>query len=156
MWFHVDSVFALKWIDKEWINAGCPSSVLGKWVSGHDEVSNGKSMVIKPSDHLTASGKGGLLITISSDDVNKASSTGNVYVNGDRFVEIMRHSPHGAKDHIAYLKIRPRLVRLENSFDPKKISFNDCYIKVFKFFLRQRAKADKYLDWNIYKLKKIE
>ena len=87
--FHVDSVFALNWTDKEWINVGCPSSVLGKWVSEHDEANNEKSLVIKPSDRLTASGKDELLTIISSDGVNKASSTGNEYLNGDRFVEIM-------------------------------------------------------------------
>ena len=59
-----------------------------------------------------------------------------------------------SKEQSIYLKLRPHLVQSENkTMHMNKITQN-CFVKVFKFESQKNAKYDKYLNWEIYKLKK--
>ena len=140
----VNPVLALGWSDREWIEAGCPSSILGTWTSDH------------------ANNRGKKILNIAT---NKIGVTGNQnveefffdkenIVSGSRFVEINLQPVSKDKKKNIYLKIRPHLINLKN--DPRNINPDayHCLIKVFQFDSKNKAKFDKYSGWDIYKLKK--
>ena len=136
------AVYALGWEDKKWVEAGCPSNIFGTWVSS--------SQV-----------NGGELLNIYQDRIRfldahaferKYSFERKNMVVGKQFVEI--NLKPVSKEKSIYLKIRPHLVLSGSDFSEKNKTTQYCFVKVFKFESQKNAKHDKYLNWQIYKLKK--
>jgi len=136
-------VYALGWEDKKWVEAGCPSNVFGTWISGDSEVISEK------------------LLTIYQDRIRfldnhafekKYSFKRKDMVEGKQFVEIKLQPV--SKEKSIYLKIRPHLVLSGSDIKKKNKNTQNCFVKVFKFDSQKNSKYDKYLNWEIYKLKK--
>ncbi len=134
---------ALGWGDKEWVEAGCPSSLFGKWVSdaankGSEKVLNVKTNKIKViKDHV-------LEEEYSFDRRNM--------VKGERVIQInLLKSILNNKKKSIYLKIRPHLVFSENSLKNHSVTNQTCFIKVFEFDSVNNAKFDRYESWEIYR-----
>jgi len=136
-------VYGLGWDDKKWVEAGCPSNIFGTWVSSGTEVNSGK------------------LLNIYQDRIRfidnhaferKYSFKRKDMVVGKQFVEI-NLQPVSTEKSI-YLKIRPHLVLSGSDIRKANKTTQNCFVKIFKFGSQKNAKYDKYLNWEVYKLKK--
>jgi len=136
------SVSAFGWNDKEWVEAGCPSNIFGAWVSRGAEI-NSKNLLNIYQDKIIFINNHNLekKYSFNSKDILKNSSYVGVKLQPD------------TKDKTVYLKIRPHLVRSKTTAEHMNKTIQSCFIKVFKFKSKNFAKHDKYLNWEIYKLK---
>jgi hypothetical protein len=135
-------VTSLDWGDKKWVEAGCPSNIFGSRISSGFEVNSGKSLNIY-QDKIVFLGKHDLEEKYSYNKKNILR--GNTY-DGVALQPV-------SKEIYRYLKIRPHLVQSETSSMDMNIINQNCFVKVFKFESQKNAKLDKYLNWEIYKLK---
>ena len=136
------SVSALGWNDKEWVEAGCPSNIFGMWVSREAENNSNNLLNIYQNK----------IIFINSNNLeNKYSfNPKNILKSSSYFGVRLQHDN---EDKTVYLKIRPHLVRSKTTAEHMSKTIQSCFIKVFKFKSKNFAKHDKYLNWEIYKLK---
>lgn len=136
------NVYALSWNDKQWGGAGCPSSGIGKWKSGGSNIDSDKIMLIEKNRVS--------IITNNNSEKQFLYKKTSLHAKG-KFIELFRELTDGEKQ--MYIKIRPHLISpIEGARDANKSSF-DCLIKVFQYSSPKDAKLDKYLKWDIYKLK---
>ena len=136
------SVSALGWNDKEWVEAGCPSSIFGEWVSTKAEINSKNLLNIYQNK----------IIFINSNNLeNKYSFNSKNILKSSSYLGVRLQ--HVNEDKTVYLKIRPHLVRSKTTAEHMNKTIQSCFIKVFKFKSKNFAKHDKYLNWEIYKLK---
>ena len=137
------SVTALDWGDKKWVEAGCPSNIFGSRISSGFDVNSGKLLNIYQDK----------IIFLSKHDLGeKYSYNKKNILRGNTYVGVTLQPV--SKEISRYLKIRPHLVQSETSAMDITIIDQNCFVKVFKFESQKNAKFDKYLNWEIYKLKK--
>ncbi len=136
------SVSALGWNDKEWVEAGCPSNIFGAWISRGAEI-NSKNLLNIYQDKI---------IFINNHNLEKKYSFNPENILKNSSYLGVKLQPV-TKDKTVYLKIRPHLVRSKHTTQQMNKTIQNCFIKVFKFESQKNAKYDKYLDWEIYKLK---
>ena len=136
------SVTSLDWDDKKWVEAGCPSNIFGSRISSGFEVNSGKLLNIY-QDKIVFLGK--------HDMEEKYSYNKKNILRGNAYVGVTLQPV--SKEISRYLKIRPHLVQSEISSMDMNIINQNCFVKVFKFESQKNAKLDKYLSWEIYKLK---
>ena len=136
------SVYALGWQDKKWVESGCPSNIFGSWVSSGSKSNNGGLLNIY---------QGRIRFLDNRAFERKYSFKRKDMVVGKQFVEI--NLQPDSKEKGIYLKIRPHLVLSGSDIKKKNKTTQNCFVKVFKFESKKNAKYDKYLNWEIYKLK---
>jgi len=136
------SVSALDWNDKEWVEAGCPSSIFGEWVSTEAGIN---------SKHLLNIYQNKIIFINNNNLEKKYSFNPKNILKSSSYLGVRLQ--HVNKDKTVYLKIRPHLVRSKTTAKHMNRTIQSCFIKVFKFEFKNFAKHDKYLDWEIYKLK---
>ena len=139
-----NAVSALDWNDKEWVDANCPPNIFGTWVS--DDMNIGNEKVLNIRNNKIS------LITnhILEEEYYFDKKT---MVMNERFMGVNLQSVLSNGKKSAYLKIRPHLVSSENDSKNTNTTAQNCLIKVFEFESKNDAKFDKYLNWEIYKLK---
>jgi len=135
-------VSALGWNDKEWVEAGCPSSIIGEWVSMEAEINNKNLLNIYQNK----------IIFINNNNLEKKYSFNpkNILKSSSYLGVRLQHVN---EDKTVYLKIRPHLVRSKTTVKDTNKTILSCFIKVFNFESKKLVKHNKYLDWKIYKLK---
>ncbi len=141
----VNSVLALDWSDRKWVEAGCLPSVFGTWISNNTNNKNEKVLNIA-TNRIKVTGNRNIEEEFSFDKKN--------IVSGNRFVEIKLQPISKGVKMSTYLKIRPHLINLENDSKNMNPDTYHCLIKVFQFDSINKANFDKYSSWEIYKLKK--
>ena len=141
----VNSVLALDWSDRKWVEAGCPPSVFGTWIS--DKTNNKNEKVLNIAMNR-------IKVTGNRNIEEEFSFNKRNIVSGKRFVEIKLQPISKDVKMSTYLKIRPHLINLENDSKNMNPDTYHCLIKVFQFDSINKAKFDKYSSWEIYKLKK--
>jgi hypothetical protein len=134
--------YALSWQDKEWEEAGCPKSGIGKWKSNGSNIENDKIMIIEKNRvSIIANNK------FEEQFLYKESSS---HIKSE-FIQLILKTVDEEKQ--MYIKIRPHLISsLEGARDFKENPFN-CFIKVFQYDSPKDIKFDKYLKWDIFQLK---
>ena len=142
IWTNVAS--ALDWNDKGWVGASCPPNIFGTWVSEDMNVENERVLNIR---HNKIS-----LITNHILEEEYSFDKKNMVMN-EKFMEVNLQSTLSDEEKSAYLKIRPHLVSSEKYSKNTNTTAQNCLIKVFEFESKNDAKFDKYLNWEIYKLK---
>jgi hypothetical protein len=132
----------LNWEDKQWLQRGCPSSLIGTWVSGDNNFSDLKTLTVQDN-----------LISITSSNKGKQNYmySGNITPGPNRFVELRLES---ADKNAFYYKVRPHKVSLSKGHNEINLKSSDCFIKIFEYVSKKKAKLDRYVDWDIYILKK--
>ena len=135
---------ALDWNDKEWVGAGCPPNVFGTWVSDDMNMGNERVLNIK-HDKIS-------LITNHVLEEEYFFDKKNMVMHA-KFLEVNLQPILSNGKKSAYLKIRPHLVSSKNDSKSTNTIAQNCLIKVFEFESENRAKFNKYLNWEIYKLK---
>jgi len=138
-------VYSLDWKDKEWIEAGCPLDIFGQWVSIDVDTKHEKLLSIEQNKIRAFTNQ-----SLEQEYLFKT----NGMDRDARFVNLKLMSNLNNKKKNLYLKIRPHLVHTETASKNLNISNESCLIKVFEFESKNNAKFDKYLHWDIYKLKK--
>ena len=139
-----NAVSALDWNDKEWVDANCPPNIFGTWVFDDMNIGNEKVLNIRNN-------KISLIINHILEEEYYFDKK-NMVMN-EKFMEVNLQSVLSNGEKSAYLKIRPHLVSLENDSKNTNTTAQNCLIKVFEFESKNDAKFDKYLNWEIYKLK---
>jgi hypothetical protein len=136
------STYALNWLDKEWKEAGCPKSGIGKWSSDGSNIDNEKIMLIEKKR----------VSIFSNNKLEGQFLYKNDFLSVKRdFIELFDNSFDGEKQ--VFIKIRPHLIfTVGNTSDSNENKFK-CLIKVFQYSSVQDAKFDKYSRWDIYQLK---
>lgn len=138
-------VYSLDWKDKEWIEAGCPLEIFGQWVSIGFDTKNKKLLSVEQNK---------IRVLINQIPEQEYFFNKKDIVSDGRFVSLKLLSNLNDKKNNLYWKIRPHLVNTESGSKILNISRGNCLIKVFEFKSKNNAKLDKYLQWDIYKLKK--
>ena len=140
--FYANSAFALNWDDNKWIESGCPSTLMGTWSSDSNNF-------LKKTLDVT---KGAVIFSYASGRTEKFLFIDNTLQSEKGFIEIAPESTK--KKDFKYLKIRPHLVNFKSNPVNANEASSICFIKVFAFFSKERAKFDKYLNWDVYRLEK--
>ena len=141
--FCSDSANALNWVDKEWINGGCPKTAFGTWVADNKNINKGNTLVIA---------KGEIVIADRDGREEKFLTSKDMLAKKNRYIEIPLHSSENKNEVNAFFKIRPHLVSSQAVLQSGiKKSYN-CYIKVFKFFPSGGIRFNKFSSWEIYQL----
>ena len=136
--------FSLSWNDEEWINAGCPQNIFGTWISSEVGIKNKRSLNITNNKFRFLNNH----VLVAEYLFRKRDM-----VKSEKFVEVkLNFSIKNIKKSI-YFKIRPHLVYLNNNDGNVNSNTSNCLIKVFEFDTEDNAKFDKYLNWEVYKLK---
>jgi len=138
-------VYSLDWNDKEWIEAGCPFDIFGKWVSVGVDVKNKKLLSIDQNKIRVLRNQ-----TLEQEYLFK---TKDMHRDASFINLKLLPSLNGNKKNL-YLKIRPHLVHTKIVSKKLKVNIDSCLIKVFEFESKKSAELNKYLNWGIYKLKK--
>jgi len=144
MLISANAVSALDWNDKGWVGASCPPNIFGTWVSDDMSIGNEKVLNIRNN-------KISLIINHILEEEYYFDKK-NIVMN-EKFMEVNLQSVLSNGEKSAYLKIRPHLVSSENDSKNTNTTAQNCLIKVFEFESKNDAKFDKYLNWEIYKLK---
>ena len=137
--FFVSPGFSLSWQDEEWLKPGCPKTASGNWTANN--LANTKLSSLSINNNQ-------VIYTYQSGEGQKFRIIKSTLDLKNPYME-MELKSFNEEDKFV-LKIRPHLVQT-NSKKNKK-DFN-CLIKVFRYKNEKHAKAEKYSDWKIYRLK---
>ena len=141
----VQPVYSLGWDDKVWIDAGCPENITGKWIP------------------KSAAASGGNTMTVSNDQFNFPSETGGTdainfkKLSGSSIAIVLALGTRSLPTDqvvLPYLKIRPHLVSANDVPGRNDKSQPECLIKVFRYQFLEQIQPDKYVNWDIYQIKK--
>ena len=138
-----NSVTALSWDDKEWIEAGCASNIFGTKLTSGLEVNSGKLLNIYQDK----------IVFLNNHNFEEKYSYNQKNILRDRAYISVNLQPL-SKEKSIYLKLRPHSVHPETNTLPISKITQNCFVKVFKFESQKDARYDKYFNWEIYKLKK--
>ncbi len=141
----VQPVYSLGWEDKEWVDAGCPENIIGKWIPKSVAALNGNTVTVSNDQFtfLSETGKTGAI------KFKKLSESAIAIVLG-----LGTRSLPTDKEVLPYLKIRPHLVSANDEPGRNNRSQPECLIKVFRYQNLEQVQPDKYVSWDIYQIKK--
>ena len=145
IFLNVKPVLALDWDDSEWINAGCPSGIIGTWIAS--DLNNFDKKIVSISSHI-------ITITNNKGLEKKFSLNNKPRFEEGRFVEINMMPLSKEKNRSVYLKIRPHLIKLMKSSDDSSLSTYECLIKIFYYDSQHNLNRHQYSDWEFYALQK--
>jgi hypothetical protein len=134
--FFVSTSYSLGWNDEEWLQSGCPKTVLGKWAADTPETTDLRFLSINNNE---------VTYTSKSDETYKFGVNESSFTSKNQYVKI---KPVNSQNETV-LKIRPHLIHM--GF-PKKTNNPRCLIKVFTYKNERHAKTDRYSGWNIFRL----
>ena len=136
---YINTVSAMNWEDKEWVEAGCPIAIRGTWSSGSPNEKIKKSLNIQ-TDKIS--------ITHAQNNKELFSFSGKTLKKRGRYAEMALQSRNIEINKDTYFKIRPLMAP-----ESRKSGAYTCFIKVFQFNSEKNMKFDKYSSWDIYQLK---
>ena len=145
IFLNVKPALALDWDDREWINAGCPSGIIGTWVAS--DLNNLDKTIVSIGSHI-------ITITNNQGLEQQFSLNNKPRFEKGRFVEINMRSLSKEENKSVYLKIRPHLIKLVKSSDDASLSTYECLIKIFYYDSQQNSNRHQYSDWEFYGLQK--
>jgi hypothetical protein len=145
IFLNVKPALALDWDDSEWINAGCPSGIIGTWIAS--DLNNVDKKIVSINSHI-------ITITNNQDLEQQFSWNNKPRFEKGRFVEINMRALSKGKNMSVYLKIRPHLIKLVKSSDDASLSTYECLIKIFYYDSQQNSNRHQYTDWEFYGLQK--
>jgi len=137
----VNASFALSWDDNEWLDEGCPPSIIGTWVSDSQNLSSDKEIKFE---------KDKMIIREINGDLKKFLFASNLKTGFKKFVEISLNSNQNLSNF--HIKVRPHLVSSVSQGDNNN-NRPDCFIKIFKFLNQKNFRLNKYSSWDIYQYK---
>jgi hypothetical protein len=145
IFLNVKPALALDWDDSEWINAGCPSGIIGTWVAS--DLNNFDKTIVSIGSHL-------ITITNNQGQEQQFSLNNKPKLKKGRFVEINMSSLPKEVNKSVYLKIRPHLMKLVKNSDDSSLSSYECLIKIFYYDSQKYLNRHQYSDWEFYALRK--
>ena len=145
IFLNVKPALALDWDDSEWVNAECPSSIIGTWIAS-DSNNLDKKIVSIGSNIITITNNQGLEQQFSFNNKPR--------FNKGRFVEINMRPLSKEENKSVYLKIRPHLMKLVKNPNDSSLSSYECLIKIFYYDSQQNLNRHQYSDWEFYALRK--
>ena len=143
----ISSASALDWMDREWVEAGCPLSIYGVWVSDNEDNKSRKLLSIS-SNKITLAGNGNVQEQYTFNKKNILSE--------NNYMEVNLNSISKDKKKNIYIKIRPHLINSKSGYKNLNPVTHNCFIKVFQFDSKNESKFDKYSTWDIYRLKNAQ
>lgn len=134
---------SLGWKDKEWVDAGCPENITGKWIP-RSAAALGEAAVTVTNQQFNFPLENGRTNTIGFEKISESS--GSIVLALDS-----RNLPV-SQQVLPYLRIRPHLVRANVEAEMNSLSQAECLIKVFRYQSLEKIQPNKYVNWNIYRI----
>ena len=138
-------VYSLSWKDKEWVDAGCPENISGQWIP-RSEASFGASTAVVSNHQFTFPSETGGTETINFEKLSESTIA--------IVLALDAHNLPVSKQVFPYLKIRPHLVSANVEPGMNGLSLPECLIKVFRYQSLEQIQPNKYVNWEIYQIKK--
>ncbi len=139
--------FALDWNDEDWLKAGCPGDIAGKWMLRGDATASNQTLTVQSNQIKFTSEAGDQKVIAFSQDARS---------NGPIILELNDSDLSGVRETLPYppyWKVRPHLVMGHASSDNELAEWSPCLIKVFRYRYQDQIAADKYVSWDIYFIK---